>query len=112
MAMNDLAMKAMAPEGGDMAAKKGGTSQIVSKYLKGNVEIIEPKAKKKLKGEGEQYEDFMNNLSEGTWSIPDTHEQIDALEKAFAEPINPVQKAKMLQVQCTVLLVMMNCLMT
>ena len=58
------------------------------KYLKGNVEIIEPKAKKKLKGEGEQYEDFMNNPPEGTWSIPDTPEQIDALEKAMAEP-NP-----------------------
>lgn len=86
MAMNDLAMKAMAPEGGDMAAKKAAY-QIASKYLKGNVEIIEPKAKKKLKGEGEQYEDFMNNLSEGTWSIPDTPEQIDALEKAMAEPL-------------------------
>ena len=68
MAMNDLAMKAMAPEGGDMAAKKAAY-QIASKYLKGNVEVVEPKAKKKLKGEGEQYEDFMNNLSEGTWAI-------------------------------------------
>lgn len=86
MAMNDLAMKAMAPEGGDMAAKKAAY-QIASKYLKGNVEVVEPKAKKKLKGEGEQYEDFMNNLSEGTWAIPDTPEQIDALEKAFAEPL-------------------------
>jgi len=86
MAMNDLAMKAMAPEGGDMAAKKAAY-QIASKYLKGNVEVVEPKAKKKLKGESDQYEDFMNNLSEGTWSIPDTPEKIDALEKAFAEPL-------------------------
>lgn len=86
MAINDLAMKAMAPEGGDMAAKKAAY-QIASKYLKGNVEVIEPKAKKKLKQETDQYEDIMNNLSEGTWSIPDTPEQIDALEKAFAEPL-------------------------
>ena len=43
---------------------------------------------------------------------PDTPEQIDALEKAFAEPMDPVQKAKMLQVQCTVLLVTTSCLMT
>ena len=51
---------------------------------------MSPKAKKKLKGEGEQYEDFMNNPPEGTWAIPDTPpEQIDALEKAFAEPTNP-----------------------
>ena len=86
MAINDLAMKAMAPEGGDMAAKKAAY-QIASKYLKGNVEVIEPKAKKKLKQETDQYEDIMNNLSEGTWAIPDTPEQIDALEKAMAEPL-------------------------
>ena len=50
-----MAMKAMAPEGGDMVQKGGIT--IVSKYLKGNVEVVEP-SKEKLKGEGEQYEDL------------------------------------------------------
>lgn len=72
----------------DNAAQKQAAYQLASKYLKGNVDIVPAKAPKKLKAEDEQYEEIMNNLSEGTWAIPDTAESIEALEKAMAEPLS------------------------
>ena len=72
----------------DNAAQKQAAYQLASKYLKGNVDIVPAKAPKKLKAEDEQYEEIINNLSEGTWAIPDTAESIEALEKAMAEPLS------------------------
>lgn len=59
--------------------------QLASKYMKGNVNIIPGKRDLKAKTEEDQYESIMNNLSEGTWAIPDTAEAIDSLETAMAD---------------------------
>jgi hypothetical protein len=59
--------------------------QLASKYMKGNVEHVPGKRDLKAKTEEEQYESIMNNLSEGTWAIPDTAEAIDSLETAMAD---------------------------
>ena len=53
--------------------------------MKGNVNIIPGKRDLKAKTEEDQYESIMNNLSEGTWAIPDTAEAIDSLETAMAD---------------------------
>tara|TARA_R110002074_G_scaffold35457_6_gene96840 strand:+ start:10962 stop:13394 length:2433 start_codon:yes stop_codon:yes gene_type:complete len=59
--------------------------QLASKYMKGNVEHVPGKRDLKAKTEEDQYESIMNNLSEGTWAIPDTAEAIDSLETAMAD---------------------------
>lgn len=86
MGIDQMAEKALDDENPNMAAKKAAY-QLASKYLKGNVDIVEPKAKKKLKAEDEQFEDYMNNLSEGTWTIPDSAESVSELESVMADAL-------------------------
>ena len=69
----------------DKPANKKAAYQLAAKYLKGNVEMVQPKEKKKLKKEEDQYEDIMTNLSEGTWAIPDTAEAVNELESIMAD---------------------------
>jgi len=60
---------------------------VALKYLKGKVKMTAPAEKRKLKKEEVQLEDWANNLIEGTWTIPDTAEAIEALEKLFLNPL-------------------------
>jgi hypothetical protein len=71
----------------DNAKQYNAAMGLALKYLKGNVKMSEPKAKKKLKTEDEQLESWANNLIEGTWAIPDTAEAIEALEKLMQNPL-------------------------
>lgn len=64
--------------------------KLALKYLKGNTKKI-TKAKKDLYGkdkmEDAQFEDWANNLSEGTWAIPDTVEAVEELTKIMQNPL-------------------------
>ncbi|MBL18201.1 MAG: hypothetical protein CMC82_00005, partial [Flavobacteriaceae bacterium] len=71
----------------DKPANKKAAYQLAAKYLKGNVEIKQPKEKKKLKKEEDQYESIIDNLSEGTWAIPDTAESVSELESIMADAL-------------------------
>ena len=71
----------------DNAKQYNAAMGLALKYLKGNVKMSEPKAKKKLKTEDEQLESWADNLIEGTWAIPDTAEAIEALEKLMQNPL-------------------------
>jgi len=61
---------------------------IAKKYLTGKVKITKPAEKKHLKkSEGLQLEDWANNLIEGTWTIPNTEEQVAELEKLMQQEL-------------------------
>ena len=72
---------------GSMDSKEDKTAayQLASKYLKGKVSEIPFASKTKAKTEEDQYESIMNNLSEGTWAIPDTEEAVNKLESIMAD---------------------------
>ena len=62
--------------------------QLAGKYLKGKVKVVEPKAKKHIKKTEEvQFEDWANNIVEGTWAIPDTAEAVANIEELMKEPL-------------------------
>jgi hypothetical protein len=69
----------------DNPADKKAAYQLASKYLKGNVTEIPTKRDLKAKSMEDQYEDYMENLSEGTWAIPDTEEAVGELEGLMAD---------------------------
>ena len=71
----------------DNAKQYNAAMGLALKYLKGNVKMSEPKAKKKLKTEDNQLESWANNLIEGTWAIPDTEEAAEELEKLMQKPL-------------------------
>ncbi|MDB4378539.1 hypothetical protein N9Z41_02085 [bacterium] len=62
--------------------------QLAGKYLKGKVKVVEPKAKKHIKKTEEvQFEDWANNIVEGTWAIPDTAEAVADIEELMKQPL-------------------------
>jgi len=62
--------------------------QLAGKYLKGKVKVVEPKAKKHIKKTEEvQFEDWANNIVEGTWAIPDTAEAVANIEELMKQPL-------------------------
>jgi hypothetical protein len=83
----DDALSLAISELGSMDSKEDKTAayQLASKYLKGKVSEIPHPTKNKAKTEEDQYESIMNNLSEGTWAIPDTEDAVNKLESLMAD---------------------------
>ena len=74
----------------DNAEQRAASMRLAMKYLKGKTKKIN-KAKKDLYGkdktESEQFENWANTIVEGTWAIPDTVENVDAIEELMKKPL-------------------------
>ena len=74
----------------DNAEQRAASMRLAMKYLKGKTKKIN-KAKKDLYGkdktESEQFENWANTIVEGTWAIPDTVEDVDAIEELMKKPL-------------------------
>ena len=75
----------------DNAEQRAAAMRLAMKYLKGKTKKIS-KAKKDLYGkdkkmEDAQFEDWANNIVEGTWAIPDTQEDVDKIAELMKNPL-------------------------
>ncbi len=91
---NDAAANALSEIELDDPAQQKMAYQIAKKYLQGKVDIKQPKAKKDLYGkdktEGvtfESYEQRMNMITEGTWSLPENEAEAMKLAAMMGQPI-------------------------
>jgi len=91
---NDAAANALSEIELDDPAQQKMAYQIAKKYLTGKVDIKQPKAKKDLygkdKSEGISFESFEQNMemvSEGTWSLPDNEAEAMKLAAMMGQPI-------------------------
>ena len=91
---NDAAANALSEIELDDPAQQKMAYQIAKKYLTGKVDIKQPKAKKDLygkdKSEGISFESFEQNMdmiSEGTWSLPENEAEAMKLAAMMGQPI-------------------------
>lgn len=74
----------------DNAEQRAAAMRLAMKYLKGKTKKIS-KAKKDLYGkdktESAQFENWANNIIEGTWAIPDTQEDVDKIADLMKNPL-------------------------
>jgi predicted DNA-binding protein YlxM (UPF0122 family) len=84
---NDDLHQALASLDTSRAEDKATAYKLASKYLKGMIDYISPKAKKAKKTEAEQLDDWANNLVEGTWAIPNTEEAVEKLEELMKDEL-------------------------
>ena len=76
------------------AASQAIALKLAKKYLQGKIEIQQPKAKKDLYGKDktedttfEAYAQRMDNIAEGTWSLPESEAEAMKIAAMMANPI-------------------------
>jgi len=91
---NDAAANALSEIELDDPAQQKMAYQIAKKYLSGNVDIKQPKAKKDLygkeKSEGVTFESYaqrMDMIAEGTWALPESEAEAMKIAEMMANPI-------------------------
>lgn len=91
---NDAAANALSEIELDDPAQQKMAYQIAKKYLSGNVEIKQPKAKKDLYGKEktedttfEAYAQRMDMIAEGTWALPESEAEAMKIAAMMANPI-------------------------
>ena len=95
---NNMTNDAAANTASDMdlgdAASQAIALKLAKKYLQGKIEIQQPKAKKDLYGKDktedttfEAYAQRMDNIAEGTWSLPESEAEAMKIAAMMANPI-------------------------
>ena len=95
---NNMTNDAAANTASDMdigdAASQAIALKLAKKYLQGKIEILQPKAKKDLYGKDktedttfEAYEQRMDMIAEGTWSLPENEAEAMKLAAMMGQPI-------------------------